>query len=100
LHGRAERGETLVPKIIVPLCSECKWRYKKTNEGIKIPVELACVIFRPDSKVYRYPENLIYILFKYKKCWFYFETVKFYIVVSLWKRLRTTILNSRHTGLL
>ena len=40
---------------------------KNSNEGMKIPVEPLCVIFRSDSKVYGNPENLIYILFKYKK---------------------------------
>ena len=89
-HGRGDLVETLVHKIIPLLCSEWKGKDKNSNERMKIPVEPVCVIFRSDGKLYDYPENLIIILFKYKKCWCYIEIVIFYIVVSLWKSLRTT----------
>jgi len=61
LHGCEEHGETLVTKIIIPHCSKCKGQYKKTNEGTEIPVEPVCVIFRSESEVYVYAENLSYI---------------------------------------
>jgi len=50
---------------------------------MKIPVESLWVIFRSDTKVYVFPENLMYILFKYKKCWWYIKIVMFYIAVNL-----------------
>ena len=34
---------------------------------MKIPVETVCIMIPSDSKVYGNPENLSYILFKYKK---------------------------------
>ena len=83
---------------------------------MKIPVEPVCIIFRSDCKVYGYPENLNYILFKYKKksqC--HVEIVKFYIVVksenhrTVWclilhitaacEQLAPTVYVKRHDGL-